>query len=350
MWVVVLGCNIDNGESNTGNSGIVTTIAGAVGVEGSNDGIGTNATFKYPADMTYHDGYLYVADSYNHVIRKIDISSGEVTTLAGTAGTIGFADGTGAAAEFYYPEDITYHDGYVYVTDTNNHVIRKIDIASGVVTTFAGTAETSGSADGTGTAATFRYPYGITSDDDYLYVTDWGNYLIRKIEISSGAVTTIAGTVGVWGTDDGIGIAAKFRDPVGITKAGSFLYIADFMNHTIRKINISSGAVTTFAGTAGETGSSDGTGNAAEFNYPEGITNDGNYLYVSDSINHTIRKIDISNAEVTTIAGTAGVGGSDDGNGTTAKFQNPYGITFSGTYLYVADYGNHTIRRIALPE
>ena len=214
--------------------------------------------------------------------------SAAVTTLAGTAGSSGSADGTGTAATFNQPYDGTVDNGNLYVTEFGNHLIRKIVISSGVVTTFAGTGSR-GSADGTGTAASFNYPQGITNDGTNLFVADVGNHLIRKIVISSGVVTTIAGT-GSAGNADGTGTAASFNAP-GITNDGTNLFVADRRNNTIRKVVISTGVVTTFAGT-GSAGSADGTGTAASFNYPQSITHDGTSLFVMDLSNHTIRKID----------------------------------------------------------
>jgi len=135
---------------------------------------------------------------------------------------------------------------------------------SGAVTTVAGTGST-GSANGTGTSASFYNPAGITRDGTNLYVADHNNHLIRKIVISTGAVTTVAGT-GSQGSADGTGTSASFYRPTGITTDGTNLYVADYDNHLIRKIVISTGAVTTLAGT-GSSGSANGTGTSASFNY-----------------------------------------------------------------------------------
>ena len=159
-----------------------------------------------------------------------------VTTIAGTAGVIGSADGTAAAARFHYPFGITTDGGNLYVADTYNNTVRKIVISTGAVTTIAGTAGTTGSADATGAAATFLSPTGITTDGTNLFLTDYGNNTVRKIVISTGAVTTIAGTAGALGSADGTGAAATFSTPFGITTDGTNLYVADTNNSTIRKI------------------------------------------------------------------------------------------------------------------
>ena len=282
----------DNSTTTTSSttlslSAAVTTLAGTAGSSGSADGTGTAATFNQPYDGTVDNGNLYVTDFGNHLIRKIVISSGVVTTFAGT-GSRGSADGTGTAASFNAPGGITSDGTNLFVAGINNHIIRKIVISSGVVTTFAGTGST-GSSDGTGTAASFNFPFGITNDGTNLFVVDAQNHLIRKIVISSGVVTTFAGT-GSRGSADGTGTAASFNAP-GITNDGTNLFVADRRNNTIRKVVISTGVVTTFAGT-GSAGSADGTGTAASFNYPQSITHDGTSLFVMDLSNHTIRKID----------------------------------------------------------
>src|SRR4030042_2271999 len=260
-----------------------------------------------------------------------------VTHFAGSDGGGSYKDGTGAAARFNHPGGITSDGTNLYVAYTYNHTIRKIVISTGVVTTLAGTAGSSGSTDGTGTAARFRFPFGITSDGTNLYVADTYNSTIRKIVISTAVVTTLAGSAGSSGSTDGTGTAARFDYPYGITGAGSDLYVTDSENHTIRKIVISSGTVTTLAGSAASSGSTDGTGTAARFFHPDGITNDGANLYVADTYNSTIRKIIISTSAVTTLAGSAASSGSTDGTGTAARFFYPYGITDEGSNLYVAD-------------
>jgi hypothetical protein len=335
-------------EEDDSASSTVITFAGTAESAGTTDGTGTAALFDFPYGITTDGTNLYVVDANNNTIRKIVISSKVVTTLAGTAGSSGSVDGTKTAAKFDFPHGITTDGTNLYVTDTYNHTIRKIVISSGNVTTLAGTAGTYGSVDGTGSAARFKYPQGVTTDGTNLYVTDAYNSTIRKVVISSGVVTTLAGTVGSSGSADGTGTAASFDYPVGITTDGTNLYVADAYNHTIRKVVISSGVVTTLAGTVGSSGSADGTGTAASFFYPYGIYTEGTYLDVADTGNNTIRKIVISSGEVTTFAGSAGSSGTTDGTGTEAHFNYPAGVIGYGSYLYVTDANNNTIRRIKL--
>jgi len=219
-----------------------------------------------------------------------------------------------------------------------------------LVSTIAGLALAYGSSDGTGAKARFNSPQGITYDGNgNLYICDYNNNTIRKLVISTGVVTTIAGLAGFSGSSDGTGSSARFYSPASITYDGNGnLYICDLYNYTIRKLVISTAAVTTIAGLAGFSGSSDGTGANARFYYPTIITYDGNgNLYISDTYNYTIRKLMISTAAVTTTAGLAGSSGSSDGMGANARFWFPAGITYGGNgNLYICDASNFTIRNV----
>ena len=186
----------------------------------------------------------------------------------------------------------------------------------------------------------FNAPSGITTDGTNLYVADYGNCTIRKVVIASGVVTTLAGSAGIQGDSDGSGGSARFSYPVGITTDGSSIYVTDTNNYTIRKVSISTGDVTTIAGSFGIQGVADGTGTTARFFYPKGITTDGSSLFVADQGNQLIRKIVISTGVVTTFAGTTRSYGSSDGFGTTAKLDGPTGITISDDTLYITDAGS----------
>ncbi len=215
-----------------------------------------------------------------------------VSTLAGSPGQIGSTSGTGGAARFDIPDGAAVDSaGNVYLADTFNDTIRKIT-PSGVVTTLAGAAGQTGSSDGTGTAARFFWPTGVAVDSaGDVYVADQGNDEIRKIT-PSGVVTTLAGTAGQQGSSNGTGTAARFYYPQGLAvDAAGNVYVSDQDNDEIRKIT-PSGVVTTLAGSAGQTGSSDGTGSAARFNNPKGVAVDGaGNVYVADLNNQDVRKI-----------------------------------------------------------
>lgn len=416
-------------------SGVVTTFAGVAGACGSTNGPDSVARFCYPTGLVFDaSGNLFVADYTNNAIRKIT-PAGIVSTFAGTPGTSGSADGTGTAAKFANPYGITIDSaGNLYVADYTNNNIRKIT-AAGVVTTLAGTAGVAGSADGTGPAAQFASPMGIAVDgsgnvfvgdtqypycqcireitpggvvtklpagvsetayglaidgsgtlfvanggfvdsitkaqynlsspyssttlsSDFnqlsalaldgsgnVYVTDKGRHNVRKITPAN-VVSTLAGGTPTSGYVDGTGSAATFNGPYGVAvDSGGTLYVSDYYAYTIRKIT-AAGAVTTLAGKSFAWGNTDGTGSVARFNYPVGIAadNSGN-VYVADSVNKTIRKI-TSGGAVTTLAGS-GVTGYADGTGTAAQFSNPIGAAIdSSGNIYVSDMFMYTIRKV----
>ena len=324
-------------------AGAVTTLAG-FGTTGSANGTGTSAQFNFPRGVALDSTLnLYVADSASRQIRRIT-PAGVVTFFAGSTSS-GFADGTGTSATFNTPVGITVDRlGTVYVSDIGNHNIRRIT-AAGVVTSFAG-SRTATFADGVGTNASFNTPSGIVADIyGNVYVADTNNHRIRRIT-SDGTVTTLAGTTA--GFKDGVGTSVQFNFPYHLSiDALGTLYVADQTNNCIRTVQTSTGVVSTLAGTglAGFTPS--------RFNTPQGINVDRfRNAYVGDTGNHSIRKIPNvytvpeNNGVVTTFAGE-GVGGFLDGMGIGARFNQPAGVAIDsmGT-LYIADQGQHRIRRI----
>src|ERR1017187_2048500 len=324
-----------------------TTLAGMSNSSvGSADGMGSAARFYSPVGVAVDSaGNVYVADTYNHTIRKVT-PAGLVTTLAGSAGWRGGADGTGSGARFYGPTGVAVDSaGNVYVADAGNNEIRKVTPA-GVVTTLAGNTVSSGSADGTGSAARFYQPTGVAVDSaGNVYVADARNNTVRKVT-SAGVVTTLVGSAGSSGSVDGTGSAARFYQPTGVAvdSAGN-VYVADAGNNTIRKV-MPAGVVTTLAGSAGWDGGADGTSSVARFYGPAGVAVDsaGN-VYVADRENNTIRKVAPAGV-VTTLAGSAWAG-SADGTGAAAQFYLPYGVAVdSAENIYVADTYNHTIRKV----
>jgi len=270
-----------------------------------------SAGFNYPSGITADGkGNLYVADYANSTIRKIALpfsnSSTIVTTIAGSPGTVGSVDDTvGTTARFNHPTDITTDGKYLYVTDTNNLTIRRISLnATYSVSTIAGVPGSGGSnpfdVPVLGKNARFQYPARITTDGTNLYVTDFIKNTVSMIysTVDNGVVQTfvktIAGTSGVTGSVDGDGAAASFSNINGITSDGTNLYVTDSNNQTVRRLVLLSNGtwrVTTIAGAAGVGGSADGAGSVARFKIPIGITTDGTSLYVTDSNNYTIRKI-----------------------------------------------------------
>lgn len=328
-------------------AGEVSTYAGTTGVSGLVDGPAATARFSNPFGLAADAaGNVYVADS--GTVRKIT-PAGEVTTLAGRyvpgGGTV---DGTGAQASFGFTAGLASTPaGDLAVVDPVEHTLRAITPA-GVVSTRAGAPALRGSTDGQGTAARFNNPRGLGADSQgNLYVADTSNATVRRIT-PSGVVSTFAGTAGSSGSADGTGAAARFALPWGVAADGADnLYVVDTGNSTVRRIT-PDGVVTTLAGTAGVTGGADGTGAAASFDYPEGVAvaADG-HVYVADTYSHTIRKVSPAGV-VTTLAGSVGVTGSADGTGPAASFRYPTGVAVDAAgQVYVADQSNGTIRKIS---
>ena len=337
--IVPLVPTIGGGEVALGIN--VSTFAGS-GTIGSNNGIGTAASFNLPTYITTGpENIFYVIDRSNHKIRKID-ASGEVTTFAGT-GVAGSNDGNATEARFRYPDAaICDSNGNLFVTDQSNHKIRKIT-PDGIVSTFAGTG-TIGSADGNGINASFHFPAGITIDaDNNLIIADFGNNKIRKIT-PDGIVTTLAG-IGIAGSDEGTVLTAQFNGPTGVTidDLGN-IFVADYYNNKVRKIS-TLGDVSTLAGN-GTAGNVNGFGTSATFNGPATVTLDShNNIFLTDEQNHSIRKIS-PDGQVSTFAGT-GTLGNADGDSESAQFHLPTGLVVDAfDNVFVCDYGNHKIRKI----
>jgi kumamolisin len=322
---------------------VVSTFAGVAGTAGSTNGTGTAALFNTPGGICVDgSGNVYVADTGNQTIRKVT-PAGVVSLYAGTAGSAGSSNtGTGT---FNSPSNVAVDSsGNVYVADASNNAIRKITPAK-VVSTLAGRAGRTGSTNGTGSGARFNSPQGVAVDSNgNIYVADAGNNLIRKVT-SAGVTTTLAGGAGVSGSTDGSGTAARFNYPVDVAVDGSGnVYVADTNNNTIRKIT-PAGVVTTIAGTAGVTGSNDGLGTGASFHSPSGVRLDNaSNIYIADWGNQTIRLLAPSGI-VTTIAGTAGTSGSTNGIGAAALFYNPSNAAPDGNgNVYIIDSNNDTLR------
>jgi sugar lactone lactonase YvrE len=332
----------NSGGAVSGIYGTVSTLAGNSSYNGLVNGTSTNASFNNPSGVTTDNaGNIYVADQSNNVIRKITVG-GVVTTLAGN-GFPGLVNGTGASAYFNNPCGVAVDAaGNVYVTDRYNNAIRKITPA-GVVTTFAGGSGSISSVDGTGTAASFYYPYGITIDaGGNLFVAEQYGQRIRKIT-PAGVVTTVAGN-GNTGSTNGAGTTATFYNPTGVAiDASGNLFVTDNMGNLVRKIT-PAGFVSTFAG-SGVVGSANGTGTAASFNQPTGVNIDASgKIYIADQANNMIRLI-TSDGVVSTLAGN-GTAAALNGLGIAATFSRPTGIAIGSGNIYVADYTNNLIRSI----
>ena len=336
--------------TNTGGSvpnvvfGQVTTLAGH-STTGSGDGTGTAASFYNDWGIAVDaKNNLYVTDRSNNLIRQVT-PDGVVTTIAGS-GTAGLANGTGKAASFKGPTGIvTDQQGNIYISDSGNNLIREIS-PSGVVSTFAGNGLAGYKDNDKGTSASFNNPRGLAIDPSgNIYVADYGNNVIRMIT-PAGKVTTFAGS-GKSGKADGIGAAASFAAPIGLVFDNNTnnIIVTDNGNNLIRQITLA-GAVSTLAG-SGTPGNTDGVSTNATFKNPLGVVVDaaGN-IYIADTGNQLIRKIDLT-GYVSTVAGN-GKAGATDGIGIAAAFNQPYGLAVDNNgSVYVAEYGNNDVRKIS---
>ncbi|MCO4761826.1 MAG: hypothetical protein KC502_09995 [Myxococcales bacterium] len=325
----------------------VGTLAGSG--QGFKDGTGASAQFNVPTGLALAaDGAVYVADTFNHRIRKIT-KDGKATVLAGGP-LAGQKNGAALSASFNKPTGIAIDGaGNLYIADRDNHLIRKI-AKDGTVSTVAGSNEPGGFGqplkggykDDKGTAAKFNSPSALFLAGGALYVADTGNNRVRKVTLA-GVVTTVAGS-GAAGFADGKGTAAKFNAPAGIVSSGGVLYVGDTGNHRVRKI-AADGTVTTLAG-SGTGGFKDGKGTAAQFNEPMGLWVDGlGALLVCDNKNHRIRTLKMDG----TVTSYAGAGDQDykEGDLGKAKFDQPSAIVTDGKgKSWIADRGNHRVRSI----
>jgi DNA-binding beta-propeller fold protein YncE len=251
----------------------------------------------FPAGLATDGRAVYVSNSRNNTIEAIDAATRSLRIVAGKLFQEGSNDGVGDTARFNSPDGMTINGSNLYLCDTNNSDIRQIAV-SGAVTTVAGQANISGSDDGTGSAAHFNLPTQIATDGTNLYVADSGNSSIRRIAFPDFKVKTIAGQSGTTGKTDGGPDKSVFSGPRGVAVDKKFIYVADTGNDIIRKIDINTLETSILAGT-GEEGDKDGPALQAQFDNPGAICTDGAFLYVLDADNHSIRKIDLNANTVT---------------------------------------------------
>jgi len=336
-----------------------STIAGAAGQRVTTDGTNNSARFYWPRCLGLDAaGNIFVSD--DTTLRKITRSGTNwiVTTLAGLPRTSGGIDGTNKAARFDTPSGLALDAATnVFLADYGNHTIRKITPVgtNWIVTTIAGLADVSGSADGTNQVARFLNPFGLVMDQrGHLFVADSGNHTIREMipDGTNWIVKTLAGLAGSPGSADGTNTVARFRLPRYVAaQTNGVLYVTDRGNATIRQMTPvgSNWVVTTIAGLAGQKDDTDGTNSAARFDGPDGLALDaGNRLYVTDANIDNLRRLtpEGTNWVVTTLGGRAGVPGSADGFGTNALFNYPDCILLDAAgRAFIADRDNYTIRR-----
>ena len=343
------------------STGLVTTVAGT-GTEGfsGDGGAATAAGLNTPTGVAVDGGgNLFIADQYDHRVRRVAASTGLITTVAGT-GTGGFSGDGGAAtaAGLSYPSGVAVDGaGNLFIADQGNNRIRRVAASTGLITTVAGTDTDTVSFNGDGgaaTAARLNSPSGVAVDGaGNLFIAEQSNNRIRRVAFSTGLITTVAGT-GTKGFsgDGGAATLAWLNDPTGVAvdRAGN-LFIADPFSHRIRRVAAATGLITTVAGTGTEGFSGDGgAAIAARLNKPTGVAVDGaGNLFIADQVNDRIRRVAASTGLITTMAGTDTVSFSGDGGAATAAgLSGPTGVAVDGAgNLFIADRGNNRIRRVA---
>lgn len=334
----------------------ISTVAGT-GVQGfgGDGGPATSAQMNFAYGVAADGaGAIYIVDSANHRVRRVD-AAGTIATVAGT-GVAGYGGdgGPAVAAQLNEPRGIALDAaGNLYVADLNNHRIRRVD-AGGTITTVAGTGAAGFSGDGgAATAAQLNSPFGVAADGaGRIYIADSANYRVRRVD-AGGTIATIAGigTPG-YGGDNGPALAAQFQFIFGIFRDGTGnLFLADGNNHRIRRVD-AGGTMTTVAGTGTSGfGGNGGSAVAAQLNFPAGVVVDGGgVLYIADAGNNRVRQVD-TGGTITSVAGTGTSGyGGDGGPAMAAQLQFPFALAL-GTrgLLYVADTANFRTRLVTLP-
>ncbi len=358
-----------------GPDAIITTVAG-IGTPGfSGDaGLATDAQLESPTGVAVDEvGNLYIADRFNHRIRKLNSATGIITTVVGSGpaglGGGGFSGDGGSAtnAQLQGPADVIIDEtGNLYIADSYNNRIRKVIIATQVITTVAGDGNAAyGGDNGPAIEAQLQAPTGVTIDGEgNIYIADANNNRIRKVIAATGVITTVAGSGptghanGGFSGDGGPASDAQLNYPTRVVvDAAGNLYVADSYNHRIRKIN-ATGVITTIAG-SGPTGPGNGgfsgdggLATSAELNFPTGVAADGEgNIYIADNNNHRIRMVIAATGIITTVAGDglAGYGG-DNGPAIEAQLKLPADVALGNRgELYIADQDNHRIREVEGP-
>lgn len=341
------------------SSGVITTVAGTLLGYAGEDVTGPNAEFRDPTGVASDaNGNLYIADAGNHRIRRIDRQSGLVTTRAGL-GLPGFAGDGGPAeqAQFESPSAVVLDkDDNIYVADTGNNRVRRIDTLTGVVDTFAGSEVSGFGGDGgSAEAAQLLTPTDLAIDEaGNLFIADSGNHRIRRVDAATHVIATIAGNgaPGYPGAGDGgPAIQASLENPAGLAMGTwGVLFIADSGHNSIRAVDLVSGTIVTVSGSGVASYSGDRTpASSAGLNRPRGLAVDSaGQIYVADTDNHAVRKIDYyGTGNIVTVAGSGTEGfAGDEGPATQANLCAPTDLVLSSSEVYIVDRGNHRIRRL----
>jgi trimeric autotransporter adhesin len=370
VLTTVCGCS----SGGNSGSGTISTVAGTTKIGYSGDGgSAISAELWAPSGVAVDaSGNLYIADIADNVVRKVTASTGMITTVAGDSpypeivGGYSGDGGPAVSAKLNGPVGVALDaSGNLYIADAGNGLIRKVAASTGVITTVAGNiagGNVGFSGDGgPAVKAQLNKPFGVAADaSGNLYIADSGNNVIRKVSASTGIITTVAGNGSNAGTnpggfsgDNGPATSAELSDPEGVAlDASGNLYIADATNWRVRKVDASTGVITTVAGNGIQGSSGDnGAATSAELNHLMGVSVDasGN-LYIADTGNMRVRKVNVSTGKISAMAGSGAQGYAGDGGPAgSAKLNNPWStvVDASGN-LYIADYANAVVRKVTL--
>jgi sugar lactone lactonase YvrE len=359
--VYIADTNNDRIRKVTVATGIITTVAGTgVGGFAGDGGQATAARLQNPTGVAATaSGDLYIADRYNHRIRKVSASTGVITTVAGS-GTAGYGGDNGAAtaAQLYYPYAVAVDAaGNLFIADTNNNRIRKVTAATGIITTIAGNGNTGYNGDGPAIGASLYSPDGVAVDaSGNVYISDQYNYRVRKVNPATGIISTVAGTgTAGFSGEAGPAISAKIYLPVGLAvDASGNLYFADYYNDRIRKVTVATGIITTVAGSAssGTFGGDGGDATAAQIARPTAVALDSSgSLYIADMSNQRVRKVGVPVATrvLSTPAGNGSTPYNGEGPAIGAALNTPDGVaTDSSGNIYIADLYHDRIRKVTI--
>jgi subtilase family serine protease/sugar lactone lactonase YvrE len=352
-----------------GTDGVITTVAGNGTSRFSGDGgSATAASLADPIDVAVDSvGNIFIVDASNHRVRKVDAATRAITTVAGN-GIEGFSGEGGLAtgASLHDPSGVAVDSaGNLFIADLTNQRIRRVDATTGIITTVAGNGTRDFSGDGApATGASLKDPSGVAVDSaGNIFIADTVNQRIRKVAATTGVITTVAGSTIVAGSDalpgfsgdGGPATTARLANPIGVDvdNAGN-LFIADLSNQRVRKVDAATGIITTVAGNGARGFSGDGgAATSASLQDPVGVAvdNAGN-LFIADLTNQRVRRVDAASGVITTVAGNGSSGFSGDGGpATSAALTNPSGVAVDSTgSLFIADSLNQRIRRVAAPD
>ncbi|GAA3834866.1 hypothetical protein GCM10022403_079560 [Streptomyces coacervatus] len=316
------------------------------------------AQLNLPMKVTVDSGgSLYIADYGNHRVRRVDARTRQITTVAGN-GAAGFNGDSQPAvyAQLNHPRGLAVDSGgNLYIADTENHRVRRVDATTRQITTVAGNGTAGFNGDNQPAVnAQLNSLHGVAVDSGgNLYIADLGNHRVRRVDATTRQISTVAGngTAGFNG-DNQPAVNAQLNSPIGVAvDSGGNLYIAEYRNHRVRKVDARTGQITTVAGngTEGFNGDNQPAVNA-RLKYPYGVAVDlGGSFFIADSRNHRVRRVDATSRQITTVAGNGTDGFNGDGGpAIDVRLHHPLGVVVdSGGDLYIADYDNHRVRKVS---